>query len=100
MGIVFCRTIQVSHAEDNAHPQNGRLCARVLDPWLGAFFTEDHTQRHAECLDQPQRFASGLPADGKLSWGVNGPRKFRHDRHAGIGEDQERVVISIVVTAA
>jgi hypothetical protein len=31
----FCPTIQISHAEDNADPQNGRLPALRCSDWFG-----------------------------------------------------------------
>jgi hypothetical protein len=31
----FCRTIQISHAEDNADPKNGRSPALRCSDWLG-----------------------------------------------------------------
>jgi hypothetical protein len=34
MGFFLCRTIQISHAEDNADPQNGRLPALCCGDWL------------------------------------------------------------------
>jgi hypothetical protein len=32
----ICRTIQISHAEDNADPQNGRMPALGCSDWLGS----------------------------------------------------------------
>jgi hypothetical protein len=34
--IVFCRTIQISHADDNADPQNGRSPALRCSGWFGS----------------------------------------------------------------
>src|ERR1043165_9010926 len=37
---IFCPTFQISHAEDNADPQNRRLPALRCGGWLGSFTCE------------------------------------------------------------